>query len=155
VRKWLSTMLSIWHRLLYALGAFLEEARFRVGLAASVLLGRMPAPVEMRWWNRAIETPSLVEVHDWINERKMFSVLVWPSLQVPEEEAGEAHAERLQMVKDTIARGAAEQAWSLMFYVDDSLSWDHERKVWVGHDGFAYAPHSSKTIKDRAKDKAA
>ena len=34
--------------------------------------------------------------------------------------------------------GATEMAWSTRYDVDDGLTWDAKREVWVGSDGFAY-----------------
>jgi hypothetical protein len=60
-----------------SVGGFIEEAAFRLVLAFGVLTGRMPRQVERRWWNRAVETPVLVDVFDWTDDRLIFSVLVW------------------------------------------------------------------------------
>jgi hypothetical protein len=56
-----------------------------------------------RFWNRALETPVLIEVLDWTDERRIFSVLVWPSLESEAHEATHHHRERVQMVLETIA----------------------------------------------------
>jgi len=141
----------MWKRFVSLLGAFLDELFFRVGLATYVLLGKMPRPIETRWWNRAIETPALLEVTDWVNGRKLFSVLIWPPLEVAPEEAQDAFYERVEAVKNTIANGAAAGGWSLMFSVDDSLHWDPDRGVWVAWDEFRYAPPSKGSIKEKAR----
>jgi hypothetical protein len=44
------------------------------------------------------------------------------------------------LVRQVIARCAAELTWSTRYEVDYGLRWDHERQVWVATDGFAYAP---------------
>jgi L-alanine-DL-glutamate epimerase-like enolase superfamily enzyme len=41
-----------------------DEAAFRLALAFDVLIGRMPRQVERRWWNRAAESPVLIDVYD-------------------------------------------------------------------------------------------
>jgi hypothetical protein len=104
------------------------------------LRGKSPKPVEKRWWNRASETPVLVDVWDWTNGRHIFSILVWPALEVPPSSAARAQQERAKLVRQVIARGAAELTWSTRYEVDYGLRWDHERQVWVATDGFAYAP---------------
>jgi hypothetical protein len=130
--RWWSTFADV-------VGGFIEEAAFRTALAWAVLRGKSPKPVEKRWWNRATETPVLVDVWDWTDDRHIFSILVWPALEVPPEKAARAQQERAKLVRQVIARGAAEMAWSTRYEVDYGLWWDHERQAWVGTDGFAYA----------------
>jgi hypothetical protein len=72
-----------WQTFAWALGDFFEEAAFRLVLAFDVIVGRTPRQVERRWWNRAVETPILIDVLDWTDDRLIFSVLVWPSLESP------------------------------------------------------------------------
>jgi hypothetical protein len=119
-------------------GGFIEELIFRLVLAFNVLAGRMPIKAERRWWNRAIETPVLVDVYDWTDERLIYSVLVWPSLESPPEDAPYDHRERVGEVLETIARGSADKAWSVRWEIDGDLRWDADRQVWVGGDGYAY-----------------
>ena len=135
-----STLARWWYAFANAVGAFIEEAAFRTSLAWAVLRGRSPKPVEKRWWNRATEPPVLVDVWDWTNDRHIFSILVWPALEVPPERAARAQQERAKLVRQVIARGAAELTWSTHYEVDYGLRWDHERQVWEATDGFAYAP---------------
>jgi hypothetical protein len=99
-----------WLALANAVGAFLEELCFRLALAFEVLLGRVPQRVERRWWNRAIETPVLVDVFDWTDERLIFSVLVWPSLETESSEAYARHEERVEEVLRVLHAGAAQMA---------------------------------------------
>jgi hypothetical protein len=127
-----------WHAFAGAVGDFLDEAAFRVVLAFDVLAGRMPQEVERRWWNRAVETPALVDVHDWTNDRLIFSVLVWPSLESGAYDADYAHHQRIDEVKKAIAKGASEMAWSTRFETDYGLKWDADRRVWTTRGGFAY-----------------
>ena len=127
-----------WHRFADAFGRFLDEAAFRMSLAWAVLRGRSPKPVEKRWWNRATETPVLIDVWDWTDERRIFSVLVWPSLEVAPEKAAYAQQERSKQVLRLLHAGAAEMAWSTRYEVDYGLAWDHRRRVWRAEDGFAY-----------------
>jgi len=127
-----------WQTFACAVGAFLEEAAFRLVLAFCVIIGRMPRQVERRWWNRAVETPILIDVLDWTDDRRIFSVLVWPSLESSAQEATYDHRERVRVVLGAISRGAADMAWSTRFETDYGLRWDHERQVWTASDGFAY-----------------
>jgi hypothetical protein len=133
-------LVRAWHAFANAVGGLIEEAAFRVVLAWAVLRGRAPKPVEKRWWNRATETPVLIDVWDWTNDRHIFSVLVWPALEVPPGEARAHHAqqERAKQVMRVLHAGAAEMAWSTRYEVDYGLRWDPDRQVWVGTDGFAY-----------------
>jgi hypothetical protein len=136
----LEIVARLWHRFADAAGAFLEEAAARTSLAWAVLRGRSPKPVEKRWWNRDTETPVLIDVFDWTDERHIFSALVWPPLDAPRDEAHHRHDERVSQVLEVIARGATEMAWSTRWEVDYGLRWDHKRQVWAATDGFAYAP---------------
>jgi hypothetical protein len=120
------------------LGDFFEEAAFRLVLASCVIMGRMPRHAERRWWNRSVETPVLIDVLDWTDDRRIFSVLVWPPLESLPDEASQDHSNRVRVILDAIARGAADKAWSTRFETDYGLKWDHERQVWAASDGFAY-----------------
>lgn len=62
-----STLARWWLATADAVGAFIEEVAFRVVLAWAILRGRSPKPVEKRPWNRALETPILVDVWEWTN----------------------------------------------------------------------------------------
>jgi hypothetical protein len=119
-------------------GGFIEELIFRVVLAFDVLTGRVPRQVERRWWNRSTETPALVDVYDWTTDRLIFSVLVWASLESSPHDADYVFRQRVYEVKDAIAKGAADKAWSTCWEVDYGLRWDHERQVWTDSEGFAY-----------------
>jgi hypothetical protein len=127
-----------WYAFANAVGGFIEEAAFRIALAWAVLRGKSPKPIEKRWWNRATEAPVLVDVWDWTNDRHIFSILVWPALEVPPERAARAQEERAKLVRHVIAKGAAEMMWSTRYEVDYGLRWDPDRQVWVATDGFAY-----------------
>jgi hypothetical protein len=123
-----------------AVGGFLDEAAHRLSLAWAVLLGRMPLQREKRWWNRATETPALLNVYSWADERLIFSVLIWPSLESSPEDADYVFRQRVGEVKEAIARGVADKAWCTRFETDYGLRWDHQRQVWTVADGFAYEP---------------
>src|SRR5215216_4100359 len=125
---------SLWYAFANALGGFLEEAASRTSLAWAVLRGKAPKPIEKRWWNRSLETPILIDVYDWTNERHIFSVLVWPSLEVPPEQASRAQQERAKQVVRVLHAGATEMAWSTRYEVDYGLNWDHSRQAWVATD---------------------
>jgi hypothetical protein len=139
-----------WHAFADAFGRFIDEAAFRTSLAWAVLRGRSPKPVEKRWWNRAQETPVLIDVWDWTDERHIFSVVVWPNLEVPPEKAAYAQQMRAKQVMRVIHAGTAEMAWSTRYEVDYGLTGDHERGAWEASDGFAYA-----TPEWRSRDGAA
>jgi hypothetical protein len=118
--------------------AFFDEAAARLKLAYCVITGRVPIEVDRRWHNRNAECPVLIEVSDWTSERRVFSALVWPSLDTAPETAAQDHFERVAQVKQVIARGAAEMALTTRFDTDWDLAWHPQRKVWVAQDGFAY-----------------
>ena len=129
-----------WLRFAGAVGGFMEEAAFRVVLAFDVLTGRMPRQVERRWWNMAAETPALVAVYDWATDRLSFSVLIWPSVESSPEDADYVFRQRVGEVKEDIAKGAADKAWSTRLETDYGLKWDAKRQAWTAADGYAYAP---------------
>ena len=79
----------VWLRFADGVGGFVEEAIARTSLAWAVLRGKSPKPAKKRWWNRATEAPILIDVFDWTDERHVFSVLVWPALEVPDERAAQ------------------------------------------------------------------
>jgi hypothetical protein len=133
-----STLGRWWHAFVRVVGDFLDECAFRGLLAFDVILGRLPLEVEKRWWSRGLETPVLIDVCDWTTERRLFSVLVWPSLESPPDDAASHHRQRVDAVKSVIARGGADMAWCVHFETDYSLRWDNEREVWTARDGFAY-----------------
>jgi hypothetical protein len=118
-----------WLAFANAVGGFLDEAAFRISLACRVLLGKSPRPVEKRAWDKDLEVPTLLDFFDWTADRHLFSVLVWPSLEVAEDEADRAQEERAKQVKQVIIRGASEMAWSTRVEVTYGLAWDSKRKV--------------------------
>ncbi len=100
--------------------------------------GKSPKPLEKRWWNRATETPVLLDVYDWTTDRLIFSVLIWPSLESSAYEADNVFRQRVGEVKEAIARGVADKAWCTRFETDYGLRWDHKRECWVDSDGHAH-----------------
>jgi hypothetical protein len=96
------TLYAGWRVFATWFGDLLDECAFRIGLAVAVLLGRVPRQVERRRWNRAVETPILVDCLDWTSGRLLFSVLVLPSL---EDKDPVAQLERLRQLKEALARG--------------------------------------------------
>jgi hypothetical protein len=120
-----------------AVGGFIEEAATRTSLAWAVLRGGSPKPVKKRWWNRGLEVPTLVDYYSWVDERLIFSVLVWPPLESDPATAEHDHRERVSEVMEAIARGATEKMWSTRWEVSE-LAWDHKRECWVDEDGHAY-----------------
>jgi hypothetical protein len=126
-----------WWRFADAVGGFIEEAAFRLVLAFDVLVGKTPQWVERRWWNRAAETPVLVDVYSWIDDRLIFSVLVWPSLESDLGNPERSHRQRVEEVLEAIAKGTGQKMWSTRWEVSE-LAWDHRRECWVDGDGHAY-----------------
>jgi hypothetical protein len=114
------------------------KAGFRILLAWHVLRGNAPGQVEERFWNRNAERPVLIDIHDWVDERRIFSVLIWPSLESDADDGAYHHIERVDQVKQVIAQGCAEMAWQTRFETDYDLEWDRERECWVSSDGFVY-----------------
>ncbi len=142
-----STLGRWWYAFADAAGGFIEEAAFRVVLAWAVLRGKSPKPVEKRWWNRAAETPVLIDCHSWVDERHIFSVLVWPVLESEPERASYAQEERVELVREVLHRGAAEMAITTRYETDYGLWWDPDRQVWVATDGFAF---DGTSVKERS-----
>jgi hypothetical protein len=141
-----STLARWWYALADAVGGFIEEVIFRVVLAFKVLTGRVPLKVEKRSWSKLVEAPVLVDVYDWTNDRRIFSVLVWPPLEAPLDEAYSRHDERVSRVLEVIARGASEMSFSTRWEVDYGLRWNEERQVWTAKDGFAYEDTTEKGV---------
>jgi len=137
-----------WYASANTVGGFVEEAAFRAVLAFKVLAGRVPLRTEKRAWSKVVEAPVLVDVYDWTDDRRLFSVLVWPPLEVPPDEAYPLHEERVEEVIAAISKGAADRAWSTRWEVDRGLRWDHTRRVWVAEDDFAYALPEARTTRE-------
>jgi hypothetical protein len=91
----------------------------------------------LRWWNRALEPPVLIDAFDWTDQRLLFSVLVWPPLEGPPHASYQGQRERTRQVLEVLHAGAADVGWSTLYEVDDGLRWD-AREVWTGSDGFAH-----------------
>jgi hypothetical protein len=120
-------------------GDAFEECAFRLALAFEVLVGRLPMVRPRRWWNRATEPPTLIDVRDFTDERLIYSVLVWPPLEGPVESRERDHHERVHQVIRVLHAGATDMAWSTRYGVDEEgLRWDHERGVWEASDGYAF-----------------
>ena len=135
-----TTLARWWLAFANAVGSFLEEAIFRLVLAFKVLAGRVPIETEKRSWIRSVETPAILNVYDWTDDRHIFSVLIWPPLETPTDDADRVFRERVREVKEAIARGAADRALCTRFETDYGLRWDAKRQVWTAADGFAYVP---------------
>ena len=131
-------ILPAWLWLATVVGDFIEEAIFRLGLAFDVLRGRKPQQLERRWWSRSAETPVLIDVYDWTNERLIFSVLVWPSLETDAHDADHIYLQRVAEVREAIAAGVADKLWCTRFETDWGLRWNSKRECWVDSDGHAY-----------------
>ncbi len=135
---WRERVVPAYVALVASLVAFWYEVTFRASLAWAVLAGRVPVEHERRWWNRAAEAPVLVDVSDWTDERLVFSILVWPCLESDRHRAGFDHERRVRDVKEAIAKGCTEMAWSTRFDTDHTLRWDQKRGAWVASDGCAF-----------------
>ena len=116
---------------------FMEELIFRLWLASNVLRGKVPQKAAQRWWNRAVEVPVLVDVYSWVDERLIFSTIVWPPLESAPRTAERDYRKRVEEVLGVIAKGASEKLWSTRWEVCE-LAWDNEREVWVDGDGHHY-----------------
>jgi hypothetical protein len=119
-------------------GGFIEEAAFRVVLAFNILAGRVPQRTDKRPWIRSVEVPALVDIFSWVDDRLIFSVLVWPPLESPGQDAPHEHHERVEGVLEAIAKGAQQKMWSTYLEVDYGLTWDMSRECWVDGDGHRY-----------------
>ena len=122
------------------LAAFAGEATFRIRLAWRVLSGQLPQTIEHRSWDRFKEAPIVINVFDWSTYTLLFSVLVWPPLDVEANTPAQAEAylrARAEAVMRSITKGAAEKRWSILYEVEERLQWDRRRKVWVTVDGHA------------------
>jgi hypothetical protein len=131
------TLTRWWLAFADGVGSFIEEAIFRLRLALDVLVGRVPQRAERRWWNRAAEAPVLIDTYSWIDERLIFSVVVWPPLESAPRTAERDFRERVEEVLEVIGKGASEKLWSTRWEVSE-LAWDNEREVWVDGDGHHY-----------------
>jgi hypothetical protein len=127
-----------WTAFANAVGAFLDESKFRCQLAWNVLTGRIPTKTKKRHWNPEMERPAVIHVQDWTTERHIMSVVVWPSLESKAHDALFKHGRRVDQVREVLARGCAEQAWATSFSVEYGLSWDPARRVWTDVSGFSY-----------------
>ena len=116
---------------------FVDEASFRAGLAYRILRGRVPLQSEKRPWIRSVEGPTLCDVYSWIDDRLLFSILIWPSLESDLDNALRDQRERVEEVLGTFANGAAEKMWSTYWEIEN-LEWDNDREVWVDSEQHAY-----------------
>jgi len=107
------------------------------------LVGRVPIEVERRSWVRSIDKPCLVWASDWVTQRVLFSVTVYPPVdELDPRRAEAAHFERVRQVKEVIARGAGDLRLSLLLETEWDLRWDNGREVWV--DGASRAHDASR-----------
>jgi hypothetical protein len=132
----------LWLALVESTTSFLDEAGFRISLAWSVLRGRMPEPMAYRFWNRAVEVPTLLHVKDWTNDRTAITCIVWPAMEIPEgADPYTVRHERVRDLMNVIARGATDKLWHVRFEADYGLRWVPERQAWISTNGHLY--HSS------------
>jgi hypothetical protein len=127
-----------WYSFANAVGAFLDEAKFRTLLCLNVALGRIPTETKHRRWNPEMERPAVLHVRDWVTGRHILSVVVWPPLESKSHDAFFAMDRRVEQAKAVIAEGCASMAWSTAFEVEYGLTWDPARKVWTDSSGFSY-----------------
>jgi hypothetical protein len=133
---------SLWLAFVESTTSFLDEAGFRISLAWSVLRGRMPEPVAHRFWNRAVEVPTLLHVKDWTNDRTAITCIVWPAMEIPDgADPFIVQQERVSDLMHVIAKGAADKLWHIRFEADYGLRWVPERQAWISTNGHLY--HSS------------
>ena len=135
MRSWLTRW---WLAFAHAVGDFFEEAIFRQALAFNVLVGRVPQRTDKRSWVRSVDVPVLADVYDWTTDRLLYSILVWPPLESPGQDASSDHHQRVEEVLEAISKGANEKMWSVYWEVDYGLEWDHSRECWVDGDGYRY-----------------
>jgi hypothetical protein len=132
----------LWLAFVESTTSFLDEAGFRISLAWSVLRGRMPEPVAHRFWNRAVEVPTLLHVKDWTNDRTAITCIVWPAMEIPEgADPLIVQQERVNDLMHVIAKGATDKLWHIRFEADYGLRWVPERQAWISTNGHLY--HSS------------
>jgi hypothetical protein len=127
----------LWLAFANTIYGFIEEVDFRVALALRILTGKVPIRSEKRPWIRSVECPILVDVYSWVDERLLFSILVWPSLESDLADAYVDQHDRLEEILGAFAAGAAEKRWSTYWEVEH-LEWDGYRECWADADGIAY-----------------
>jgi hypothetical protein len=132
----------LWLAFVESTTSFLDEAGFRISLAWSVLRGRMPEPVAHRFWNRAVEVPTLLHVKDWTNDRTAITCIVWPAMEIPEgADPLIVQQERVNDLMHVFAKGATDKLWHIRVEADYGLRWVPERQAWISTNGHLY--HSS------------
>jgi hypothetical protein len=116
---------------------------FRALICWRVITGQLPQRIEHRAWDRQREAPIVVNIYDWTTYTLLFSVIVWPPLDVSEaqadtlEKAEYFQQHRVQDVMACISKGAGAMGWSLLYETEERLKWDPSRGVWVMQDGYA------------------
>jgi len=131
----------IWLTFADWLGAFLDEAAFRTLICWRVLSGQLPQGIAHRSWKPEREAPVVVNVYDWTTYTLLFSVLIWPPVDVAAntlEKAEFYKGQRAEDVMAAITRGAGQMKWSLLYEREERLQWDRRRAVWVTQDGHAF-----------------
>jgi hypothetical protein len=84
------------------------------------------------------------QLYDWTTYTLLFSVMVWPPVDVSEAQADTLEKveyfqqHRVQDVMRCISKGAGGMGWSLLFETEERLIWDRRREVWVTEDGHAF-----------------
>jgi hypothetical protein len=76
----------------------------------------------------------VVNVYDWTTYTLLFSVMIWPPLDVEAntlEKAEFYKGQRAEDVMRTISKGAGQMKWSLLYEREERLVWDRRRAVWV------------------------
>jgi hypothetical protein len=134
----------LWWTFAEVIGNFLDEAAFRALICWRVITGRVPQKIEHRGWDRSREAPIVVNVFDWTTYTLLFSVMVWPPVDVSEAQAGTLEKaeyfqrHRAEDVMACISRGAGRMGWSLLYETEERWAWDRRREVWVTRHGYAY-----------------
>jgi hypothetical protein len=134
-----STLARFWHVFANALASFFDEVAFRLALACRVIVGAVPVEVEKRRWVRSVNKPVLIDGHDWTTGRLLFSILVYPAIDELDLSAAEAaHYQRVEQIKQIVARGAGDLRLSLYLETEWDLRWDNGREVWIDGGDYAY-----------------
>jgi hypothetical protein len=143
IRKLGHRLRFLWWTLAESLDNLLDEAAFRGLISWRVITGRMPQVIEHRSVDLSREVPIVVNVCDWTTYTLLFSVIVWPPVDVSEAQAdtlekAEAYKQmRAEDVMRAISKGAAGMSWSLLFETEHNVRWDRRREAWITEDGAA------------------
>jgi hypothetical protein len=83
----------------------------------------------------------VVNVFDWVSGVLLFTIFIWPPVDVEADTPEKAEYYKLLRAEDVMAaitRGAGQMKWSLLYEREERLQWDRRRQVWVTQDGHAF-----------------